>query len=127
MKLSITLNKKTYSVESEEQFDGSNINELAEQFKGLLVGAGFHPSNVDEMFNTDYQWFTQEERDENMQGHKKYNYTDPDHPMYLAQEENYMKKYNEGYTKGWDEAKHEDKVKAFQDDLYKKDDDDMFS
>ena len=127
MKLSITLNKKTYSVESEEQFDGSNINELAEQFKGLLVGAGFHPSNVDEMFNTDYQWFTQEERDENMQGHKKYNYTHPDDPMYLAQEEDFMKKYNEGYTKGWDEAKHEDKVKAFQDDLYKKDDDDMFS
>ena len=42
---------------------------------------------------------------------------------------NYLKsnKYNEGYAKGWDEAKHEDKVKAFQDDLYKKDDDDMFS
>ena len=46
---------------------------------------------------------------DNMQGHLKDN------------------KYNEGYAKGWDEAKHEDKVKAFQDDLYKKDDDDMFS
>ena len=127
MKITITLNNKTYSVESEEEFDGSNLNELAEQFKGLLVGAGFHPSNVDEMFNTDHQWFTQEERDENMQGHTKYNYTNPDHPMYLAQEEDFMKKYNEGYTKGWDEAKHQDKVREFQDGLYKQDDDDMFS
>lgn len=109
MKLSLTIHNKTFSVESEEQFDGSNINELAEQFKGLLVSAGFHPSNVDDMFNTEYQWFTEEERDENMQGHLK------------------SDGYNEGYAKGWDEAKHENKVKAFQDDLYKKDDDDMFS
>lgn len=109
MKLSITLNNKTYSVESEEQFDGSNINELAEQFKGLLVSAGFHPSNVDDMFNTEYQWFTQEERDDNMQGHLKGN------------------KYNEGYSKGWDQALHNEKVQRFQDCLYKQDDDDMFS
>ena len=109
MKLSITLNNKTYSVESEEQFDGSNLNELAEQFKGLLVGAGFHPSNVDDMFNTEYQWFTQEERDDNMQGHLKDN------------------KYNEGYSKGWDQALHNEKVQRFQDSLYKQDDDDMFS
>ena len=109
MKLSITLNNKTYSVESEEQFDGSNLNELAEQFKGLLVGAGFHPSNVDDMFNTEYQWFTQEERDDNMQGHLKDN------------------KYNEGYSKGWDQALHNEEVRRFQDCLYKQDDDDMFS
>ena len=109
MKLSITLNNKTYSVESEEEFDGSNLNELAEQFKGLLVGAGFHPSNVDDMFNTEYQWFTQEERDDNMQGHLKDN------------------KFNEGYAKGWDQALHNEKVQRFQDGLYKQDDDDMFS
>ena len=42
-------------------YDGSNLNELVEQFKGLLVNAGFHPSNVDDMFNTEYQWFAQEE------------------------------------------------------------------
>lgn len=126
MKLSIILNKKTYSVESEEQFDGSNINELAEQFKGLLVSAGFHPCNVDEILNTDYQWFTQAEIDNNMQGHKKYNYTDPDHPMYLAQEEDYMKKYNEGYAKGWSEANHQEKVEQFQNDLYRQHDSDLF-
>lgn len=110
MKLSLTIHNKTFSVESEEQFDGSNINELAEQFKGLLVSAGFHPSNVDDMFNTEYQWFSQEERDENMQGHLKSN------------------KYNEGYAKGWDQALHNKKVADFQDNLYRPEDDgyDMF-
>ena len=109
MKLSLRIHNKTFSVESDESYDGSNLNDLAEQFKGLLVSAGFHPSNVDEMLNTDYQWFTQEERDDNMQGHLKDN------------------KYNEGYAKGWDEAKHQDKVQRFQDGLYKQYDDDMFS
>jgi len=71
MKLSLTLHNKTYSIESDEGYDGADLNELVEQFKGLLVNAGFHPSNVDDMFNTDYQWFTQEERDDNMQGHLK--------------------------------------------------------
>ena len=37
-----------------------------------------------------------------------------------------MKKYNEGYSKGWDEAKRQDKVQKFQDDLYKQSDD-MFN
>lgn len=69
MKLSITLHEKTYSIESNE--DDSNLNEIGEQLKGLLVNAGFHPSNVDDLFNTDYQWFTEEERNENMQGHLK--------------------------------------------------------
>lgn len=132
MKITITIHDKTYSVESNEGYDHGNIDEIAEQFKGLLVNAGFHPSNVDELFNTEYRWFTQEERDQNMQGHIKYNYTDPDHPMYLAQEEEfaqeeeYMKKYNEGYTKGWAEAKHQDKVQKFQDNLYKNEED-MFN
>ena len=51
--------------------DCEQVSEVVEQFKGLLVNAGYHPSNVDELFNTEYQWFTQEERDENMQGHLK--------------------------------------------------------
>ncbi len=99
MKLSLTIHDKTFSIESNEGYDGSNLDELTEQFKGLLVSAGFHPSNVDDMFNTEYQWFTEEERNDNMQGHLKDN------------------KYNEGYEKGWDEAKHEVKVKAFKDEL----------
>ena len=123
MKITITNFNKTYSVECDEDMDAES---MADAFKSLLVSMGYHPCNVDELFNTEYKWFTQEERDENMQGHKKYNYTDPDHPMYLAQEEDFMKKYNEGYTKGWAEAKHQDKVQKFQDDLYKQADD-MFN
>jgi hypothetical protein len=69
MKLSLTIHNKTYSVETEGSCYDVNIDEVAEQFKGLLVGAGFHPSNVDEMFNTNYQWFTDEQRAEDLQGH----------------------------------------------------------
>jgi hypothetical protein len=119
MKISITTNNKVFSVEDEFGFDSVSVDEAVEMFKGLLVCAGFHPSNVDDAFNTDYTWFTEEERNDNMQGHKKYNYTDPDDPMYLAQEEDYMKAHNEGYAKGWDEALHNKKVQEFQDNLYK--------
>ena len=69
MKLSLTIHGKTYSVESDDAFDGTDVYELAEQFKGLLVNAGFHPSNVDDIFNLDYQWFTEKELEENLQGH----------------------------------------------------------
>lgn len=69
MKISLTLHNKTYSIESDEGYDHGDVYELAEQFKGLLVNAGFHPSNVDSIFNLDYQWFTDEENEGNMQGH----------------------------------------------------------
>lgn len=117
MKISLTLHEKTYSIDSNESFDGTNLEDLVEQFKGLLVNAGFHPSNVDNMFNTEYQWFTEEERRDNMQGHLD-------------------NKYNEGYAKGWDESLHSRKVEEFQRDLYRQsikttedddnDEDDMF-
>lgn len=107
MKLSLTIHDKTYSVESDEGYDGSNLNELAEQFKGLLVGAGFHPSNVDDMFNTEYQWFTQEERDDNMQGHLNA-------PKSFELEERLAR---------------DRRVQEFQDNMYKQDcdEDDIFS
>ena len=105
MKITITNYDKTYSVEYDND---SDVESVADMLKGLLVSMGYHPSNVDELFNTEYKWFTQEERDENRQGHLKDN------------------KYNEGYTKGWDEAKYQDKVQQFQDSLYRSsiDDDD---
>tara|TARA_B100002019_G_scaffold291774_1_gene312893 strand:+ start:103 stop:432 length:330 start_codon:yes stop_codon:yes gene_type:complete len=106
MKLSLTINQKTYSIETDEGYDGSDLNTIAEEFKGLLVNAGFHPSNVDNLFNTDYQWFTEEERNDNLQGHLKND------------------KFNEGYAKGWDQALHNKKVQDFQDNLYKQDDND---
>lgn len=71
MKISITTDNKVFSVEDEYGFDCSTIHDAVEMFKGLLVCAGFHPSNVDDAFNTEYTWFTEEERNENMQGHTK--------------------------------------------------------
>ena len=106
MKISITTDNKVFSVEDEYGFDCSTIHDAVEMFKGLLVCAGFHPSNVDDAFNTEYTWFTEEERGDNMQGHLKND------------------KYNEGYTKGWDEALHNKKVQDFQENLYKQDDSD---
>lgn len=66
MKLSLTANNTTHSVESEYPWD---INEITTQFKGLLVSAGFHPECVDECFDTEDKWFTQsdESDDEDQQ------------------------------------------------------------
>lgn len=117
MKLSLTLHDKTYSVESEESFDGSNVYDLAEQFKGILVSAGFHPSNVDSIFNLDHQWFTEEERNDNLQGHLKEDLSLHSRAFESSQQD----EYNKGYAKGWDEALHNKKVQDFQDNLYKHD------
>lgn len=119
MKISITTDNKVFSVEDELGFDCTDIHEAVEMFKGLLVCAGFHPSNVDDAFDTDYAWFTEEERNDNMQGHTKYNYTDPDHPMYLAQEKDHMDSYNQGYEAGLNQALHNKKIEEFQENLYR--------
>ena len=66
MKITITNYNKTYSVEVD---DDMGVENVADIFKGLLVSMGYHPSNVDELFNTEYKWFTQAEIDNNMQGH----------------------------------------------------------
>jgi hypothetical protein len=68
MKITITNYNNTYSVEKDDDLDVENV---ADMFKGLLVSMGYHPSNVDELINTEYKWFTQEERDENRQGYLK--------------------------------------------------------
>lgn len=66
MKLSLTTNNTTHSVESEYPWD---INEITTQFKGLLVSAGFHPECVDKYFDTEDKWFAQsdESDDEDQQ------------------------------------------------------------
>lgn len=98
MKLSLTLHNKTYSIESDEGYDSTDVYELSEQFKGLLVNAGFHPSNVDSIFNLDYQWFTDEENEDNMQGHLR----------------NHSRAYE--YHEQLEKDK---KVEEFQNDMYK--------
>jgi Tat protein secretion system quality control protein TatD with DNase activity len=57
MKISVTNYNKTYSVESDEDVDAEG---LADMFKGLMVSMGFHPKNVDELFNTEYEWFPED-------------------------------------------------------------------
>jgi hypothetical protein len=112
MKLSLTLHNKTYSVESDEGYDGTDVYEISEQFKGLLVNAGFHPSNVDSIFNLDHQWFTDEENEGNMQGHLR----------------NHSRAYE--YHEQLEEEKARDvvaetrmkkRIQDFQDNLYKPD------
>ena len=66
MKITITNFNKTYSVECDEDMDAES---MADAFKSLLVSMGYHPCNVDELFNTEYKWFTQEEINDNRQGH----------------------------------------------------------
>ena len=49
MKIKIELYGNTYSWESEH--DGHDIQSVAEKIKGLLVSCGYHPDNVDSVFN----------------------------------------------------------------------------
>ena len=84
MKITITNYNKTYSAETDDDVDAES---LADMFKGLMVNMGYHPSNVDEIFNTEYKWFTQEEIDENRQGHLK---TDFDPNIADKKVENYL-------------------------------------
>ena len=68
MKISINNYNKTYSVEVDDDMD---VESMADVFKGLLVSMGYHPCNVDELINTEYKWFTEEEIANNRQGHLK--------------------------------------------------------
>jgi Tat protein secretion system quality control protein TatD with DNase activity len=58
MKITINTYGKAYSVESDEDVDAES---LANMFKGLMVSMGFHPKNVDQLFNTELEWFPKEE------------------------------------------------------------------
>jgi len=71
MKISITTNNKVFSVEDELGFDCTSVHEAVEMFKGLLVCAGYHPCNVDDAFDTEHTWFTEQEIKDNLQGHTK--------------------------------------------------------
>ena len=49
MKIEIEINGETYSWKSD--YEDHNIYDIAEKFKGILVSAGFHPDNVDDIFD----------------------------------------------------------------------------
>lgn len=42
--------------------EAEHIDDVAQLFKGLLVSIGYHPHNVDELFNTETgDWFPEKE------------------------------------------------------------------
>jgi Tat protein secretion system quality control protein TatD with DNase activity len=49
MKIEIELSGETYTWTS--NYENHTIYDIAEKFKGLLVSAGFHPDNVDGIFD----------------------------------------------------------------------------
>ena len=118
MRITITTDNKVFSAEDEFGFESSTIHDAVEIFKGLLVCAGFHPSNVDDAFNIDYTWFTEEERNGNTQGHLNGS-NKIVNDWHKECEGEALNSYNKGYAKGWDEALHNKKVQEFQDDLYR--------
>ena len=101
MKITIKTRDNIFNAEVDNIFGDANLDDVAQMLKGLLVSAGFHPSNVDDLFNAGDSWFTEKEQEENLQGHLKND------------------RYNEGYTKGWDDALHSRKVQEFQENLYR--------
>ena len=59
MKLQITMNNATFSVDTEG--DDLNMAEMVNHLKGLLVLCGYHPKTVDEAFTPDeFEWFPEE-------------------------------------------------------------------
>ena len=59
MKLQITMNNATFSVDTEG--DDLNMAEMVNHLKGLLVLCGYHPKSVDEAFTPDeFEWFPEE-------------------------------------------------------------------
>jgi len=103
MKITITNYNKTYSVETDEDMD---VESMADVFKSLLVSMGYHPCNVDELFNTEYKWFTQEEIDSNRQGH-------------LKDSSPFMDSFKENYLNKTEQKMVDKKVEEWQNDLYK--------
>ena len=49
MKIELEISGETYSWKSD--YEDHTIYDIAEKFKGLLVSAGFHPDNADDLFD----------------------------------------------------------------------------
>ena len=65
MELSITIREKTYKVTAPDVWVHAGIDELLNEFKGLLVAAGYHPESVDRCIYTDSQWFSDDTYEKN--------------------------------------------------------------
>ena len=54
MKISITNYGETHSFECDH--DDVSLDKVVEQIRGLLVSAGYHPANVCEYFDVEFDW-----------------------------------------------------------------------
>lgn len=61
--MSITLHGITSTIRSERGAveDDMTVSTAANHFKALLICAGYMPQSVDECFNTEEQWFPDED------------------------------------------------------------------
>ena len=66
MKIELEISGETYSWKSD--YEDHTIYDIAEKFKGLLVSAGFHPDNADDLFDLVH------ESKIKIQIHKEYNF-----------------------------------------------------
>lgn len=57
MKISIEINHTIYTAQTTHPWETGHIDEVVQMLKGLLVSAGFHPNNVDDVFNHEDKWF----------------------------------------------------------------------
>ena len=114
MKITITNYYITFSVVSCDDHDVESVDDM---FNGLIVSMGYHPSNVDEIIQTEYKWFTQEEIEDNRQGYVNGSnnlvndwYNECANDQYIdPQEKSYLEKKR--------------KVEEFQNSLYRPEDD----
>ena len=61
MKITIEPNSNSKGIFSAET-DAEHIDDVAQLFKGLLVSAGYHPTNVDKLFNSGTgDWYPESE------------------------------------------------------------------
>jgi Tat protein secretion system quality control protein TatD with DNase activity len=111
MKIQVTNYGKTYTIESEEDHD---VEGVADMFKSLLVSMGYHPCNVDALFNTEYKWFTEEELEQNLQGHQS------------GSNAIVNKWYNECLNESKESfSERKKRVEEWQNNLYRPEDDDF--
>lgn len=69
MKITIESHNEVFTWKSKEhpndQLLAHTVVDVADKFKGLLVAAGYHPDNVDEVITTGQEWFSNKnEQDE---------------------------------------------------------------
>lgn len=68
MKITIESHNEVFTWKSKDHPNDEllafTVSDVADKFRGLLVAAGYHPDCVDQVIDTDQQWFTNRGQDE---------------------------------------------------------------